>query len=107
GAGVGQERERQVFVGGEGPDRLGVIGGDADHVEAGGGQRRQVVAEVAGLGRAAGGGGLRVEVDDDLPAGEVRLRVGPAVGIGQGEVRCGVSDGQFSGHDGSFRLLNI
>src|SRR5699024_1533103 len=85
GAGVGQERERQVLVGGEGPDRLGVIGGDADHVEAGGGQRRQVVAEVAGLGRAAGRGGLRVEVDDDLPAGEVRLRVGPSVGIGQGE----------------------
>lgn len=44
---------------------------------------REVVAEVAGLCRAAGCCGLRVEVEDDLLPGEVRLRVGLSAGIGQ------------------------
>ena len=45
-----------------------------------------MVADAAGLGGAARGVGLRVEVEDDGPAGEVGERDGLAVLVGQREV---------------------
>src|SRR5690606_8442064 len=66
--GVGEQREGEVLGGGEGPEVGDRVGGDPQHGVAGLLERGEVVAEVAGLGGAAGGTGLRVEVHDDALA---------------------------------------
>ena len=75
-----------------------LVGGDPEHVDARVVELGQVVAEVAGLRRAAGGAGGRVEVDDHAPAAEVGQRDGLAVGVGKGEVGGGVTGLQAFGH---------
>lgn len=67
--GVGQQREGQGLPLGEARQGGGGVGGDADHLVAGGPPGGQGVPEVAGLLGAARRGGVGVEVDDDAGAG--------------------------------------
>ncbi len=68
GRGVGEQAERQLVFGAEARMGLGAVLADADDVVAGGRELRVVVPEGAGLGGAAGGVVLGVEVDDGLAA---------------------------------------
>src|SRR6185436_7761534 len=70
-------------------DRLHRVRGDADHDRACFGVVRQVVADAARLDRAAAGGGLRIEVEDDRLAGIVAQADGIPVLGGERELGCG------------------
>ena len=85
--GVGQEGEAQAVLVAEPLVAGGVVGGDADHRDAGGLEAGQVVVELAGLLGAARGVVGRVEVDEHLAALEVVQRHRVAVLVGQGERR--------------------
>ena len=75
---VGQQREGQREVAGEVGQGFRCVGGDAQDLVARALEGGKAVAEVAGLGGAAGGGCLRVEVYDDVLAAVV----------GQGGLAC-------------------
>ena len=68
GRGVGEQAERQLEFGLETRMRGGAVLAHAHDVVAGGRELRIIVPEGAGLGRAAGGVVLGVEVDDGLAA---------------------------------------
>ena len=83
--GVGEQGEVEVEFAGELRHRLDLVGGDADHACARCLVLGAAIAHAAGLGRAAGGVGTRVEVEDDRLALELREPDLLAVLIGQGE----------------------
>lgn len=68
GRGVGEQAEGELVPGAETVVGFGAVLAHADDVVACGGQLRIIVPEAAGLGGAAGGVVLGVEVDDRLPA---------------------------------------
>ena len=72
--GVGEQREGESLLVAELGELGGLVGGDAEHVEARPVQLGEAVAEVAGLLRAAGGARGRVEVHDDAAAAVVGER---------------------------------
>src|SRR5690606_11515672 len=65
-------------------------------------QLGETVAEVARLLRASRGARGGVEVHDDLASAIVRQRHLVAVGIGKGEIGCGITGGESAvlGHGG-------
>ena len=96
--GVGQQREGEPLLVAELGELRGLVGGDAEHVEACAVELGEVVAEVAGLLGAAGGARGRVEVDDHAAAAVVGERDGLAVGVGEGEIGGGVAGGETGAH---------
>ena len=64
-SGSAEQGEVEVVFAGELLQRLDLVGGDADHPRAGRRVLGAAVADAAGLGRAAGGVGAGVEVEDD------------------------------------------
>ena len=72
-------------------DLLGRVGRDAEHDRVGRLVVGPVVAHAAGLGGAAGGVGLGIEVENDGLAAQARQRDGVAVLVGEGEVGGGVA----------------
>ena len=85
---VGEQGEGQRMLGGEGRQGLGGVGGDAQDLEACALEGGEAVAEVAGLGGAAGGGGAGVEVDNDVLAAVIGQGNPVARGVGQREAGC-------------------
>ena len=92
--GVGKEREGQPFGLGELGEFVWRIRGNTDDVQAGAGEGCEVVAEVAGLGGAAGGHGCRVGVEQDRSAGEIPQRDRIPRGVAECEGRGLVAGGE-------------
>src|ERR1700729_2791475 len=67
---IGQERERQLVLSGEGRVLVGRVGADPDLLGAGVGEDLVTVTEGTGLGGAAAGVVLGVEVQHDDPLAE-------------------------------------
>jgi hypothetical protein len=68
---VGQQREVQRLATVEPLDGVDGVGRDAHHHGAGGLVVGRAVADAAGLGRAPGRVGARIEVEDQRAPGEV------------------------------------
>ena len=93
--GVCEDAEGQAVAGGEGPVRVDAVGRDPDHLRARLLEVREVVAEGAGLGGAARGVVLGIEVDDDAPLlPELGGRDVIAVLVREGELRGSLADGE-------------
>lgn len=82
---IGKKEERQSVSPPEGGEPLRRVAAHADDLDAPGSQLLPVVAEVAGLLRAIGGMGTRIEVEEDLAGGEeVSQGDAPSLGIAEG-----------------------
>lgn len=100
---VGAERDVEVMFGSEpieGPDR---VGGNTEHAGTGLFERRPKLRKIDGLLGAAGGIGLRIEIEDKLAPLEIGKRdLAPAT-AGQGKGRSFAAFDQSLCHTPSFR----
>ncbi|MDT7578030.1 MAG: competence protein ComEC, partial [Pseudonocardiales bacterium] len=95
---VGQQGKGEPLLVTELRELGGLVGGDAEHVEARAVELGEVVPEIAGLLGATRGSGGWVEVHNDAAAAEVSERDGFPVRVGEGELGSGIAGSETGGH---------